>query len=83
MKEFTTCKFGGGVSAPGPAAHCRGDPAAARRGTTPVFATDDLLAIGLMDGLLRAGVAVPQETFVVGSDDIAWASSAAVPLMTI
>jgi LacI family transcriptional regulator len=37
---------------------------------TAVFATADILAIGLMEGLRRAGVAVPGEVSVVGFDNI-------------
>ncbi|WP_192809562.1 LacI family DNA-binding transcriptional regulator [Actinomadura rudentiformis] len=48
-----------------------------------VFCANDLLAIGLINELLRLGVRVPEEIAVIGYDDIELATSAAVPLTTI
>jgi LacI family transcriptional regulator len=48
-----------------------------------VMATNDLLGIGLIHGLLHANVRVPQDISVIGYDDIGWAAAAAVPLTTI
>ncbi|MFG1998724.1 LacI family DNA-binding transcriptional regulator [Spirillospora sp. NPDC048911] len=48
-----------------------------------VFCANDLLAIGLINELLRLGVRVPEDVAVVGYDDIELATSAAVPLTTI
>jgi LacI family transcriptional regulator len=48
-----------------------------------VFCVNDLVAIGLINELLRCGVKVPQEVAVVGYDDIELAASAAVPLTTV
>ncbi|MGW9114089.1 LacI family DNA-binding transcriptional regulator [Microbacterium sp. NPDC055683] len=48
-----------------------------------VFAGNDLLALGLLHGLLSAGVAVPGEMSLVGYDDIEFADFAIVPLTTI
>jgi LacI family transcriptional regulator len=39
-------------------------------GVTAVFATADILAIGLMEGLRQAGVGVPDEVSVVGFDNL-------------
>lgn len=39
-------------------------------GATAVFATADILAIGIMRGLAEAGVRVPEEVSVVGFDDL-------------
>ncbi|GAA2405546.1 LacI family DNA-binding transcriptional regulator [Actinomadura vinacea] len=50
---------------------------------TGVFCANDLLAIGLINELLRLGVSVPGEIAVVGYDDIELAASSAVPLTTI
>jgi LacI family transcriptional regulator len=46
---------------------------------TAVFCANDLLALGLMRGLMAAKVKVP----ILGYDDINFASSAAVPLSSI
>ncbi|MFP3964236.1 LacI family DNA-binding transcriptional regulator [Actinomadura fulvescens] len=48
-----------------------------------VFCANDLLAIGLINELLRLGVGVPEDVAVIGYDDIELATSAAVPLTTI
>lgn len=48
-----------------------------------VFAGNDLLALGLMQSLVRAGIAVPGDIAIVGYDDIDYAASAVVPLSTI
>lgn len=47
---------------------------------TAVFAANDLLAIGLLQGFVQAGVRVPEDMAIVGYDDIAFAAAAAVPL---
>ncbi|GAA5187888.1 hypothetical protein GCM10023322_37240 [Rugosimonospora acidiphila] len=41
-----------------------------RSGASAVLAYNDLMAIGLIDGLLRLGMRVPQDISVVGVDDI-------------
>ena len=41
-----------------------------RDGATAVLAYNDLMAIGLIEGLLAAGARVPQDVSVVGIDDI-------------
>jgi DNA-binding LacI/PurR family transcriptional regulator/ABC-type glycerol-3-phosphate transport system substrate-binding protein len=41
-----------------------------RCGASAVLAYNDLMAIGLIDGLLRLGMRVPQDVSVVGVDDI-------------
>lgn len=50
---------------------------------TGVFCANDLLAVGLVNELLRRGVKVPREIRVVGYDDIEIASTAVVPLTTV
>ncbi|MFL6051990.1 MAG: LacI family DNA-binding transcriptional regulator [Actinoallomurus sp.] len=50
---------------------------------TGVFCANDLLAIGLINELVRAGVKVPAEISVVGYDDIDLAATAVVPLTTV
>jgi DNA-binding LacI/PurR family transcriptional regulator len=50
---------------------------------TGVFCTNDLLAIGLVNELLRAGIKVPGEIRVVGYDDIELAGTSVVPLTTV
>ncbi len=50
---------------------------------TAVFAANDLLAIGLLQGFVMAGVRVPEDIALIGYDDIAFAAAAAVPLSSI
>jgi LacI family transcriptional regulator, galactose operon repressor len=55
----------------------------ARRRPTAVACVNDLLAIGVMQQALRAGLRVPDDIAIVGYDDIAFASAAAVPLTSV
>jgi LacI family transcriptional regulator len=49
-----------------------------------IFAANDLLAIGVLQGLmLMGGVNVPQEIALIGYDDIEFAAAAVVPLSSI
>ncbi len=48
-----------------------------------VFAASDLIALGAMQTLRRAGKRVPEDVAVVGFDDIELAASASPPLTTI
>ncbi|WP_375425623.1 LacI family DNA-binding transcriptional regulator [uncultured Friedmanniella sp.] len=50
---------------------------------TAVFAINDLLAIGLLQGFVTHGLRVPEEMAIIGYDDIAFAASAAVPLSSV
>lgn len=50
---------------------------------TAVFAANDLLAIGLLQGFVKAGLRVPHDIAIIGYDDIAFAAAAAVPLSSI
>jgi LacI family transcriptional regulator len=50
---------------------------------TGVFAANDLVAIGLLQGLLAHGVRVPDEIAIVGYDDMEFAAAAAVPLTSV
>jgi LacI family transcriptional regulator len=50
---------------------------------TAVFAANDLLAIGLLQGFVTAGLRVPEDMAIVGYDDIAFAAAAAVPLSSV
>jgi LacI family transcriptional regulator len=56
-------------------------PAAER--PTAIFAANDLLAIGLLQGLVTHGVRVPEQISLIGYDDIEFAAAAAVPLSSI
>ena len=50
---------------------------------TAVFAANDLIAIGLLQGLLAHGLRVPDDIAIVGYDDIEFAAAAAVPLSSV
>ena len=56
-------------------------PAAQR--PTAVATAVDLLAIGVLQGLLAAGVRVPEELSVVGYDDIPFTAQLSVPLTSV
>lgn len=48
-----------------------------------VFCVNDLLAVGVLQALVLAGVEVPDEMALIGYDDIDFAAAAMVPLTTI
>lgn len=50
---------------------------------TAVFCANDLLALGVMRGLMAAKIKVPDQISILGYDDIKFASSAAIPLSSI
>jgi LacI family transcriptional regulator len=50
---------------------------------TAVFAANDLIAIGLLQGLTTHGLRVPQDIAIVGYDDIEFAAAATVPLSSV
>jgi DNA-binding LacI/PurR family transcriptional regulator len=50
---------------------------------TAVFAGDDLVALGLIEGLRSAGVSVPQQVSVVGFDDTIIARLQSIALTTV
>lgn len=50
---------------------------------TAVFCASDMVAIGLVSGLRKVGLQVPQDISVVGFDDVEMAGFAAPPLTTI
>ena len=50
---------------------------------TAVFCANDLLALGLMRGLIKRGIAIPGEMAIVGYDDVEFASVLATPLTSI
>ncbi|MBO8202583.1 LacI family DNA-binding transcriptional regulator [Streptomyces smyrnaeus] len=50
---------------------------------TAVFCANDLMALGVLQALYGAGVAVPEEVALVGYDDIEFAAAAAVPLTSV
>jgi LacI family transcriptional regulator len=50
---------------------------------TAVFCANDLLALGLMRGLARRGISVPNDLAVVGYDDVEFAAVLSPPLTTI
>ena len=50
---------------------------------TAVFAANDLVALGLLQGFLTHGLRVPDDVAIVGYDDIEFAAGAAVPLSSV
>ena len=50
---------------------------------TAVFAANDLLAIGLLQAFVAAGLSVPEDMALIGYDDIPFAASSAVPLSSV
>lgn len=55
------------------------------RGEWPdaIFAANDLLALGVLQSLVAAGVPVPGQISLIGFDDIPFAAAAAVPLSSV
>jgi LacI family transcriptional regulator len=58
-----------------------GTPASVR--PTALFCANDLLALGVLQGLTRQRVRVPDDIALVGYDDIDFAAAAAVPLTSV
>lgn len=56
-------------------------PPAAR--PTAVICANDMVALGLMQQVLRAGLSVPGDLSIVGYDDLEWAAAATIPLTTV
>jgi LacI family transcriptional regulator, galactose operon repressor len=50
---------------------------------TAVFCANDLLALGVLQTMVSAGMRVPGEMAIVGYDDIEFAGAAAVPLTSV
>ncbi|WP_063842886.1 LacI family DNA-binding transcriptional regulator [Sphaerimonospora mesophila] len=50
---------------------------------TAVFCANDLLALGVLQGLTAHGIRVPEDIALVGYDDIDFAAAAAVPLSSV
>lgn len=50
---------------------------------TAVFCVNDMVAIGLVNGLLEAGIRIPEDVSVAGFDDILEAQWISVPLTTV
>lgn len=48
-----------------------------------VFCANDLVALGLLQELVRHGIVVPDDIAIVGFDDLEWAGAATVPLTTV
>ena len=50
---------------------------------TAVFCANDLLALGVLQVVYSAGIAVPRDLAIVGYDDIEFAAAAVVPLTSV
>ncbi|MCU1407473.1 MAG: LacI family transcriptional regulator [Glaciihabitans sp.] len=48
-----------------------------------VFAANDMLALGVIQGLTAAGLNVPNDVAVIGYDDIIFSAAAAIPLTSV
>lgn len=48
-----------------------------------VFAANDMVALGVLTGLLRHGIRVPEDIALVGFDDVAQAHQSVVPLTSV
>ena len=55
----------------------------ATRRPTAVLCANDLLALGVLQEMVRHGFAVPDDMAIVGYDDIDFAAAAAVPLTSV
>ena len=55
----------------------------ARIKPTAVFCANDLLALGLMRGLMKHGLSIPKDIALVGYDDVEFASVLSTPLTSI
>jgi LacI family transcriptional regulator len=55
----------------------------AKRRPTAAFCANDLIALGLLQELIRQGLDVPGDVAIVGYDDIEFAAAAAVPLTSV
>jgi LacI family transcriptional regulator len=55
----------------------------ATRRPTAAFCANDLLALGLLQQMVRLGLRVPDDLAIVGYDDIEFAEAAAVPLTSV
>ncbi|WP_321003922.1 LacI family DNA-binding transcriptional regulator [Eisenbergiella porci] len=54
-----------------------------QEGVTAIFACNDLMAYGVYQSAVRAGIKVPEELSIVGFDDIIFSQFSEVPLTTI
>ena len=54
-----------------------------RRGITAIFATADITAVGVINGLNQAGTSVPEDISIVGFDDVEYAQMCYPGLTTI
>ncbi|WP_194904319.1 LacI family DNA-binding transcriptional regulator [Catenulispora rubra] len=50
---------------------------------TAVFCANDMLALGVLQEVVRHGVRVPEDLSIVGFDDLIWAGASLVPLTTV
>jgi LacI family transcriptional regulator len=55
----------------------------ARVQPTAVFCANDLLALGVMRGLIKRGVSIPRDMAMVGYDDVEFASVLSIPLTSV
>jgi LacI family transcriptional regulator len=55
----------------------------ARVKPTAVFCANDLLALGVMRGLIKRGVSIPRDMAMVGYDDVEFASVLSTPLTSV
>ncbi|MGT2464122.1 LacI family DNA-binding transcriptional regulator [Sinomonas atrocyanea] len=54
-----------------------------RERPTAVMCANDLIALGMLQGLWTRGIRVPEDIAIVGFDDLAWAAAAMIPLTSV
>ena len=55
----------------------------ADRRPTALVCSNDMVALGAMQSLVRGGLSIPEDIAVVGYDDLEWAKASAPPLTTV
>jgi LacI family transcriptional regulator len=81
--DLTYLPTGGMTVAEGRSAGERLAGIPARRRPTAAFCANDLLALGLLQQAIGAGLRIPDDLAIVGFDDIEFAAAAAVPLTSV
>ncbi len=76
--ETTSWRFEDGLRAAGAIAELPADER-----PTGVMCANDLIALGVLQGLWQRGIRVPDDVALVGFDDLEWAAASMVPLSSV